>query len=102
MDFYSFYKGYNFNAHDYLGSHVTENGIVFRTFAPDAVAVSLLINGKEILMKKTMMIISLKSLLIQLKSEIHMNTEFFTKIHLSPTTVTYTPFSLSYAQIINL
>ncbi len=52
MDFYSFYKGYNFNAHEYFGSHLTESGVVFRTFAPNAKTASLVLNGEEILMNK--------------------------------------------------
>ncbi len=48
MDFYSFYQGYNFHAHEYLGVHPTENGIVFRTFAPNAKKITLILNGKEV------------------------------------------------------
>ncbi len=53
MDFYSFYKGHNFDAHEYLGAHRTENGVTFRTFAPSASGVSLLLCGSEIPMCKT-------------------------------------------------
>ncbi len=52
MDFYSFYKGHNFNAHEYLGAHITENGVVFRNFAPNATKSTLILNGKEIPMEK--------------------------------------------------
>ena len=42
MDIYSFYKGNVFNAYEYLGAHVTDNGTIFRTYAPNASKVSLI------------------------------------------------------------
>ena len=42
MDMYGFYKGQILNAYEYLGAHITEDGAVFRTFAPNALRVSLL------------------------------------------------------------
>ena len=36
MDFYGFYTGKIFDAYQYLGAHVVEEGVVFRTFAPSA------------------------------------------------------------------
>ena len=36
MDFYGFYTGTEFEAHNFLGAHPQGNGIVFRTFAPGA------------------------------------------------------------------
>jgi 1,4-alpha-glucan branching enzyme len=36
MDFQGFYRGNEFEAYSYLGAHVTETGVVFRTFAPAA------------------------------------------------------------------
>ena len=42
MDFYGFYTGRVFDAHDYLGAHPTPQGTVFRVFAPAARAVELL------------------------------------------------------------
>ncbi len=48
MDMVSFYRGLNFNAHDYLGSHLTEKGVLFRTFAPNAAGVHLLLENREI------------------------------------------------------
>ncbi len=36
MNFYGFYTGQEFHAYEYLGAHVTDNGTVFRTFAPNA------------------------------------------------------------------
>ncbi len=50
MDMYSFYKGQSFDAYEYLGAHPGENGITFRTFAPNASTVSLLLGGKELAM----------------------------------------------------
>ncbi len=43
MDMVSFYTGQCFNAHEYLGAHLTDSGAVFRTFAPNAQGVSLLL-----------------------------------------------------------
>ncbi len=39
MDFTSFYGGGCFEAYEYLGAHVTKNGTVFRTYAPNAVKI---------------------------------------------------------------
>ncbi len=52
MDFFNFYRGYEFDAQDYLGARLCENGAVFRTFAPAASGVSLMLNGNEIPMGK--------------------------------------------------
>ena len=42
MDFHGFYTGKIFNAYQYLGTHITDSGVVFRTFAPGAQKVSLI------------------------------------------------------------
>nr|WP_302597366.1 1,4-alpha-glucan branching protein GlgB [uncultured Cellulosilyticum sp.] len=42
MNMNDFYAGKEFNAYDYLGAHKAENGIVFRTYAPNASKVSLI------------------------------------------------------------
>ncbi len=42
MDFYGFYTGKVFDAYEYLGAHVTEDGVVFRTFAPAAERISVI------------------------------------------------------------
>lgn len=42
MDFHGFYTGKIFNAYQYLGAHITDSGVVFRTFAPGAQRVSLI------------------------------------------------------------
>ena len=42
MDFYGFYTGTVFDAHQYLGGHLTPEGAVFRTFAPSAEKISLI------------------------------------------------------------
>ena len=42
MDFHGFYTGKIFNAYQYLGAHITDSGVVFRTFAPGAQKVSLI------------------------------------------------------------
>lgn len=42
MDFYGFYTGKIFDAHQYLGAHLTENGVTFRTFAPGASRIALI------------------------------------------------------------
>lgn len=42
MDFYGFYTGRSFDAYHYLGAHLTQDGAVFRTFAPSAQKISLI------------------------------------------------------------
>lgn len=42
MDFYSFYTGREFEAYKFLGAHLWERGITFRTFAPSASRVSVI------------------------------------------------------------
>lgn len=39
MDFTSFYCGGSFEAYEYLGAHITDNGVTFRTYAPNAVKI---------------------------------------------------------------
>ncbi len=50
MDMYEFYTGKSFDAHEYLGAHMDNDGVVFRTFAPDVKGVGLLLDGAEIAM----------------------------------------------------
>lgn len=55
MDFYGFYTGKEFEAYQYLGAHVEKEGVVFRTFAPNAKSISLIgefSDWQEIPMKK--------------------------------------------------
>ncbi len=42
MDYYGFYTGKIFDAYAYLGAHVSDNGVTFRTFAPNASHVALI------------------------------------------------------------
>lgn len=42
MDFHGFYTGKIFDVYQYLGAHITDAGVVFRTFAPGAQKVSLI------------------------------------------------------------
>ena len=42
MDFYGFYTGKIFDAYKYLGAHVTDKGVVFRTFAPSASKIAVI------------------------------------------------------------
>ena len=42
MDFYGFYTGTEFHAHEYLGAHVTDDGVVFRVFAPAASVIAVI------------------------------------------------------------
>lgn len=53
MDMQGFYAGRIFNAYQYLGAHTSSNGAVFRTFAPNALRVSLLLSGQELPMQPT-------------------------------------------------
>ncbi|MBR2188720.1 MAG: hypothetical protein IJ860_04850 [Eubacterium sp.] len=52
MDMYNFYMGRVFDAYEYLGAHTTGNGVVFRTYAPNAAKASLLHNGSELPMQR--------------------------------------------------
>jgi 1,4-alpha-glucan branching enzyme len=52
MDFYRFYTGTEFEAYQYLGAHFSPERTVFRTFAPGAEQVSLLLGSEEILMNR--------------------------------------------------
>ncbi len=52
MDMYGFYTGQAFDAYAYLGAHITLGGVVFRTFAPNAQGVSLMLKNREIPMAK--------------------------------------------------
>ena len=36
MDIMRFYKGEEFSAYEYFGAHLTENGTIFRVYAPNA------------------------------------------------------------------
>lgn len=47
MDIYGFYSGTVFNAYEWLGVHVTPSNVIFRTFAPNAEGVCVLIDDKE-------------------------------------------------------
>lgn len=42
MDFYAFYTGKAFDAHQFLGAHSSKQGVVFRTFAPAARRISVI------------------------------------------------------------
>ena len=42
MDYYGFYTGKMMDAYEYLGCHLTEEGAVFRTFAPAAVKICVI------------------------------------------------------------
>ena len=42
MDFYGFYMGEEFEAWKYLGAQVSSRGTTFRTFAPNALRISLI------------------------------------------------------------
>ena len=48
MDMYGFYTGKGFDAYEFLGSHATDGGVTFRTFAPAAAGVCLRYGEKEI------------------------------------------------------
>lgn len=45
MDLHGFYMGTEFQAQDFLGAHLTPTGVVFRTFAPAASRIQLLLDG---------------------------------------------------------
>lgn len=41
MDKLDFYKGNSFDAYEYMGAHIENGGVMFRTYAPNAVKVEL-------------------------------------------------------------
>lgn len=47
MDIHQFFLGNAFDAHTYFGAHLTDNGVVFRTLAPNAAKVSLIWEGGD-------------------------------------------------------
>jgi len=47
VDIMSFYKGNEFEAYEFYGAHITEDGVVFRTYAPNASKVSLICDLSE-------------------------------------------------------
>lgn len=47
MNFHEFYMGKIFDAYKYMGAHLTEDGAVFRTFAPGAVKIALISDINE-------------------------------------------------------
>lgn len=56
MDFYGFYTGKIFDAYKFLGAHLTDHGVTFRTFAPGASKIALIgeFNGwQECLMSRS-------------------------------------------------
>ena len=42
MDINKFYRGEEFSAYEYYGAHITKKGTLFRTYAPNALKVSLI------------------------------------------------------------
>lgn len=52
MDFYGFYTGQIFDVYETLGAHYTPEETTFRTFAPQAQKIELLIDGKAIPMNR--------------------------------------------------
>ena len=52
MDFYGFYTGRIFDAHEYLGAHPGPGGTTFRVFAPSARTVELLALDRVLPMQK--------------------------------------------------
>ena len=52
MDFMGFYTGKIFDSYEWLGCHFEGNQTTFRTFAPQAQKVELLLDGRVIEMKK--------------------------------------------------
>ncbi len=42
MDKYNFYEGNSFDAYEYMGAHFTSGGVIFRTYAPNAVKIALI------------------------------------------------------------
>ncbi|MBR4027317.1 MAG: 1,4-alpha-glucan branching protein GlgB, partial [Lachnospiraceae bacterium] len=52
MDNYGFYIGQEMNAYEYFGAHIQDGGVMFRTFAPNAKGVTLLLGDRMIEMER--------------------------------------------------
>ena len=52
MKTYDFYVGNEYFAHEYLGAHLVLGGVTFRTFAPAAESIDLVLDGKHFPMNK--------------------------------------------------
>lgn len=52
MDMYGFYTGEIFDAYEYLGAHITPEGTIFRTFAPGAERIEVLIGNRAVPMRR--------------------------------------------------
>ena len=52
MKTYDFYVGNEYFAHEYLGAHLVLGGVTFRTFAPAAESIDLVLDGKSFPMNK--------------------------------------------------
>ena len=52
MDFYAFYTGQEFEAYKYLGAHLEGDKCVFRTFAPQAAGIELILQDRAIPMNR--------------------------------------------------
>jgi len=52
MDMYGFYTGREFEAYKWLGAHIEDGGVVFRTFAPGAAGVELVLEGNVLPMER--------------------------------------------------
>lgn len=52
MDFYQFYMGHVFDAYEFLGAHREGENVVFRTFAPGARGIEVLLDGRNVPMAK--------------------------------------------------
>ena len=52
MDMQGFYKGNSFDAYEWLGAHFSDDGVIFRTYAPNATKVELILENNIFPMKK--------------------------------------------------
>lgn len=52
MDFYNFYTGNEFEAYKWLGAHYTPEKTIFRTFAPQAVKIELVLENETVPMNQ--------------------------------------------------
>ena len=52
MDFYGFYTGQVFDAYEWLGAKYTPESTIFRTFAPQAKKVELVLEDRTVPMKQ--------------------------------------------------
>lgn len=82
MDIYDFYTGSAFDVYEYLGTHLAKDGTIFRTYAPNALKVSLIgdfSQWEDIPMKKLPMAAFMKYSALRQRRVCDINSESTTE-----------------------